>query len=63
MLHSFYCDPRKQSVARATVLQLSKKLRLNYSSKSISGIIDQYEEYVGKDDQQKVKASENLLSL
>jgi hypothetical protein len=61
MLHSFYCDPQKQSVERGNVLKLSQKLRSFYSPKAISGIIDQYEEYIGKDNQIKIKASEDFM--
>lgn len=61
MLHGFYCDPSKQNNDRVNALNLSIKCKSDFNSKVISGIINQYEEYVGKNDEKKKKASEDFM--
>ena len=61
MLHGVYCDPSKQNNDRANALNLSIKCSSDFNSRIISGIINQYEEYLSKNDDKKKRASEEYM--
>jgi len=58
MLFGIYCDPGKQTISRTNALNISTNCKNEITSKIISSIINQYEEYVGKGDEGKRKAAE-----
>jgi hypothetical protein len=61
MLHGIYCDPNKQTIERTNVVNLSIRCRDVIDSKTISSIINQYEDYVAKSEADKKRASEDFF--
>jgi hypothetical protein len=58
MLFGIYCDPSKKTITRSNALTLSIFCKKEITNKTLGDIINQYEEYLGKGDENRRKAAE-----